>query len=59
MEMITIPKGGRPRSQIIDEKVLIEKRKKYTIKELATMYNVSTATINRRLREARNNEKQS
>lgn len=52
VEMITIPKGGRPK-QDINAQALLQDRKSHTVRELAEMYNVSPATINRRLREAR------
>jgi DNA-binding transcriptional regulator YhcF (GntR family) len=57
VEMITIPKGGRPK-QNINAQALLQDRKSHTVRELAEMYKVSPATINRRLREARSvNEK--
>lgn len=55
-EMITIPKGGRPR-QGINTQELLQDRKNHTVRELAEIYHVSSATINRRLREARMYEK--
>lgn len=52
-EMITIPKGGRPRRQGINTQELLQNRKNHTVRELAEIYHVSSATINRRLKEAR------
>lgn len=54
-EMITIPKGGRPRKAVPDavlEQLIIE-RQVHTVKQLAEMYEVSESTMYRLLRKAR------
>lgn len=60
-EMITIPKGGRPRKMLSKgylEQLIIE-RQIHTVKQLAEMHEVSVSTMNRQLKEARMYAKES
>ena len=49
-EYITIPKGGRPKKEVSER--FKELAHKYTIKELASQFGVSTATVYRWLKES-------
>lgn len=55
MEMITIPKGGRPPKQYTDDflTVIADEYKHMTQLEMATIHKVSPSTITRWIRIAR------
>lgn len=54
MEMITIPKGGRPRKRMTPKEatILLQEREQMTVQSLAAWHSVSESTMYRMLRRA-------